>query len=63
MAIGASLRGVNTKEGTRVPEPGEVIAAVMCPCCGAELSVMHGEEEGEIVVEGVEREEGDLDVH
>lgn len=33
-------------------EPGMVIAKVTCPCCGASLSVEHGEDEGEIAVIG-----------
>jgi hypothetical protein len=32
------------------PEPGEFIADVTCPHCGAELRVEHGDDEGEIGV-------------
>ncbi|MCK9358067.1 MAG: hypothetical protein M0R22_13130 [Dehalococcoidia bacterium] len=33
-------------------EPGEVIAEVHCPCCGASLSVQYGDDPGEIGVVG-----------
>jgi hypothetical protein len=33
-------------------EPGELIAEVHCPCCGAELRVEYGDDEGEIGVVG-----------
>lgn len=36
----------------REPEPGETIAEVSCPCCGADLDVHHGEDEGMISVSG-----------
>jgi hypothetical protein len=35
-----------------VHEPGELIAKVDCPCCGAALSIEHGDDEGEISVVG-----------
>lgn len=33
-------------------EPGQLIAKVDCPCCGAALTVEHGDDEGEIGVIG-----------
>jgi hypothetical protein len=33
-------------------EPGEPICKANCPCCGADLEIEHGEEEGEISVIG-----------
>lgn len=33
-------------------EPGELIAKVTCPCCGASLGVEYGDDEGEIGVVG-----------
>lgn len=35
-------------------EPGETIARCHCPCCGASLEVMHGDEPGEVSVIGEE---------
>ena len=34
------------------PEPGDFIMAVHCPCCGADISVTAGDDEGEISVVG-----------
>jgi hypothetical protein len=31
-----------------MPEPGQLIAIVHCPCCGAKLKIQHGDDEGEI---------------
>lgn len=36
-------------------EPGDLIAAVKCPCCGAALEVLHGDDEGQIGVLGTRR--------
>lgn len=33
-------------------EPGELMVKCNCPCCGAELSVEYGDDEGEIAVVG-----------
>lgn len=33
-------------------EPGETICNCTCPCCGAELDVHYGEDEGQICVAG-----------
>jgi len=40
-----------------VHEPGETICKTSCPCCGADLEVMHGEDEGEIGVLGRQKNE------
>lgn len=33
-------------------EPGTPIVDISCPCCGAELEVTHGDDEGEVAVVG-----------
>ncbi len=35
------------------PCPGDPIAKVGCPCCGADLRIEHGDEPGEVCVVGV----------
>ena len=52
-AGGHSLRyriGLLTEEAEQhtEPLPGDVIVETDCPCCGAELSVQHGDDPGEI---------------
>ena len=37
---------------TQEIEPGQLIIEISCPCCGAELVVEHGDDEGEISVIG-----------
>jgi len=34
-------------------EPGEPICKVTCPCCGANLEIEHGDDEGELAVVGI----------
>jgi len=36
-------------------EPGMPIVKVTCPCCGASLEIMNGDDPGEIAVFGVEK--------
>lgn len=38
-------------------EPGKLITKSVCPCCGAILTIEHGEDEGDIIVYG-EKNEG-----
>lgn len=38
------------------PMPGDLIAKVGCPCCGADLEVVHGEDEGMIGAYGTPRQ-------
>lgn len=38
-------------------QPGDPIVECSCPCCGATLEVMHGDDEGQIGVVGTLREE------
>lgn len=39
-------------------EPGEMIGESTCPCCGAKLEVMHGEDEGMVAIVGEAWAEG-----
>jgi len=40
----------------KCPQPGDLIVECSCPCCGASLEVMHGDDEpGDIGVLGVAR--------
>jgi hypothetical protein len=38
-------------------EPGEKILDIACPCCGAELEIMYGDDPGEIAVLGTRQAE------
>ena len=48
-----------TLEQVAGPEPGEPIAEVHCPCCGAHLEVEHGDDEGDVAVVGTRANPGD----
>jgi hypothetical protein len=43
-------------------EPGELIAAVTCPCCGASLRVERGDDPGEVVTIGERPEAGEREL-
>lgn len=36
-------------------EPGQMICECHCPCCGADLEIMHGDEIGQVGVVGSRR--------
>lgn len=37
---------------THQPEPGEAITCGLCPCCGADLTIEYGSDEGEVAIYG-----------
>lgn len=39
-------------------QPGDPIASCSCPCCGASLTIEHGDDEGEVSVVGTPSKEG-----
>ena len=47
-----AIRADTELRGDPGPEPGAPIASITCPCCGAALEIMHGDDEGEIGVLG-----------
>lgn len=33
-------------------EPGDFIMTMFCPCCGAHIEILHGDEDGELAIIG-----------